>query len=236
MKEFSQFEPDNEFEWEQVLEESDAYAARYFQLLQRFSDLPEADALIKKYLAEEFQSDLQETDFDSEDYRNQWDGALHVDGEGDAPFDIENSLDAMFDEAGEDDGPQPGDALFYEIHPAFQLLQHCALGWCNIYSAVLSPEDRKSGLRTLSYLGRALAYVVSGIGDGLFESPAANAAFSKRALSQLNLALGEMHKLEHDKPQYEKLLTAMREHVLKARSTVFDHLEHCRGRADVEDF
>lgn len=228
-----QFDPKDEFEWEATLKKSDAYAARYFQLLRRFSDLPEADALIATRLRDEFREGVTYCDLNCENCPHQWTCEYADQNEPDAQSFVDDlTLDNEADQAPGDDGFEawPGDALFYETHPAFQLLQHCALGWCNIYAAVMSPEDRQSGLRVLFHLGRALSHMAASVGNGLDVTPAAATAFAKRGLAQINCALGEIHAFERNKPQFRKLLSGMREHVLKARSAMFDHLESCRSK------
>lgn len=233
-----QFDSRDEYEWEQALKDSDSYAARYFQLLKRFSDLPEGDTLIAKHLAEEFTDQAHECDFDCENCANQWHCGFLDDSEFEGLFSDDDPADPFSKDEGPEDEKRdlrPGDSLFFEAHPAYQLLQHCAMGWCNIYAAVLSPEDRRAGLRTLFYFGRALAHLSSSIGDGLYDSPAASIAFAKRSLHQVNLALGEMQRLCKDRPQFGSLLKAMGQHLLKARSTIYDHLQQCRRRGSEED-
>jgi len=222
----------DEFEWERSLRDSDGYAARYFELLRRFCDLPAAEDLIADRMGSDFDDRLPECEWDCETCDRRWDCEYAMTqewvaqrGDGDDEDDDEE------DEDEGDDGPiEPGDSLFYETDPAFNALRQTALGWCNIYAAVLPPEARRLGLRVLFNIGRSLANLSYSIGNGLYENPAGSIAFAKRSLAHLNDALGDLARLTQDRQRLSRLLTAMRGHLLKARQAVVDHLDNCRER------
>jgi hypothetical protein len=224
----------DEFRWEQVLKEGDEGAAKYFRLLNRFADLPAAEELISERMGPDFDDEMPDCDFDCEECANRWNCEYCQ------PLDWETLRDDEEDEEEDDDDtedaspPEPGDALFFETRPAFRSLRQVGLGWCNVYAVILPAESRANGLKVLYYLGRALAYLSCSIGDGLYEYPARSVAFAKRALASINLALGVMEELVDDKPQLDKLLQAMRKHLLVARQASVDHLHKCRKRLKKE--
>lgn len=224
----------NEFEWEDILRDSDQYAAKYFRLLRRFCDLPGSRDLIADRMGEEFRDQLPDCDLDCEDCCDRWNCEFDAHQEWFADEEFEPD-DADGDDADDNDQPhdadwqaQPGDALFFESDPAFNALRQNALGWCNIYAAILPPESRRQGLVVLFEIGRSLANLGYSISDGLYEQPGANIAFAKRSLFHLNQALGGLQALTHDLPRLTGLLTAMRKHLLKAREAILSQLENCR--------
>jgi len=228
-EEKTNFESWDEFRWEQALKEGDASAAKYFRLLKRFADLPAADELISDRMGPDFEDDMPDCDFDCDECTSRWNCEFSP------PLDWEtfNDRDDEDDEDSDshsDSPPEPGDSLFYETRPAFRSLRQVALGWCNVYAVILPAEGRDKGLKVLYYVGRALAYLSCSIGDGLYEQPARSIAFGKRALWAVNTSLGLMDDLIADRPQLEKLLSAMRKHLLVARQAAVDHLHKCRRR------
>ncbi len=188
----------NEFEWEQALRDSDEYAARYFRLLQRFCDLPNSDALIAAHLEHNAESRFPDCDFNCESCPHRWECEFAAVQDWDPGFeeaeDFENEAEEEDEnqdsKAGGGAGIEPGDPLFYETTGVFNTLRQASIGWCNVYAAVLPQDARKDGLKILYHLGRALAYVAYSVGEGLYEQPAESAAFAKRALDQLNQAIG----------------------------------------------
>ena len=227
----------SEFDWEQYLRESDRYAAQFFELLKRFSDLPGGRALINQKLGREFKGKLLNCGFDCENCESRlecefssWDDSGPEDA---APLDYPPEDEDWEDGDGEpppDGPPEPGDSLFYETDPAFVMLRQTALGWCNIYAAILPADARPSGLRVLFHIGRSLANLAYSIGDGMYEQPAASVSLGKRSLGQLNAAIGHIAKLAQDKPKLAKILEAMKTHLLRCQEAIGDHLQRCRER------
>lgn len=216
----------DEYGWERALRESDDYASRYMLLLKRFCDLPEANELIAERMGPDFRDKLPACELDCEDCDQRWQCEFGapldwtppgMDDFGDADDDVDS-----------DEPLKPGDALFYEADPTFNVLRQTALGWCNIHSVILPPESRRRGLRILYFIGRALANLSYSIGNGLYEQPAGSVAFAKRSASQVNAALGELQELIREKTRLARLLGAMQNHLLKARGAVVDHLQRCR--------
>jgi hypothetical protein len=212
-----------EYDWEEALRESDEMAERYFRLLQRFSDLPSADALIARHMGPDYDDAMLEMESDPESPANDWpddDGAGtwhdHAPGQ----------------EAGEsaDEGPEQEQPLFYETDPAFVALRQNAVGWCNVYAAILPREARGRGLQVLYHLGRALANLAYSIDDGTYEQPAASIAFGKRSLASLNLGLRELDLLIHEHRRLHQLLKTMRKHLIECVDRVVDHIARCRNR------
>lgn len=223
-----------EYDWEKYLRESDRYAAHFFALLKRFCDLPGARELIARRMRREFKGNVLDCNFDCDSCEHRWDCEFssldatdevppedeEAEGEGEEPHAHQDSSTP----------PAPGDALYYETDPTFVLLRQTAIGWCNVYAAILPAEARPLGLRVLFYIGRALANTAYSIGDGLYEQPAASIALAKRALSQLNSAVGQLRQLMQEKPRLQKILQAMNGHMLQCQEALGDHLAQCRKR------
>lgn len=216
----------NEFDWERSLRESDEYAHRYFKLLRRFSDLPGADELISKHLGTEV--DGESCSFDCENCDRRWDCDFPLMEEWSTEWEWEDE-EPRDSESGSSATPVPGDTWFYESDARFQVLQRLTLGWCNVYAAVLSPEDRRRGLNVLFHLGRALGNLSYSIGDGLYDQPRASVAFGKRSLHHLHTAMKQVDDLTVERPRLRPLLGAMKEHFLKVREGLFDHIQKCRS-------
>ncbi len=124
--------------------------------------------------------------------------------------------------------PEPGDPLFYEAHAAFVTLRQTALGWCNVYAAILPADSRPLGLKVLFHVGRALANLAYSISDGLYTQPAASLAMAKRSLDQLNTAMGEVQRMRQEKPRLAKILGAIETHLMRSQESIEDHLQSCR--------
>lgn len=219
----------NAFQWEEALKHSDHLAARYFRMLQRFGDLPDAEEVIAATLGQEQFPAADEGDLYTFESDDEWDA-------------LDDEDDELDDESGEipppgGDGnegempPRPGEALYFEATNEYRQARQVALGWCNILSSVLHQEDRFWGLTVLFHLGRVLSYLALGIGDGTYDRPAASFAFAKRALSEINLVLGQVNEQCTAQPRYANVLAYIREHLLQLQEAVEDYLVECRRRA-----
>lgn len=233
----------SEFDWEKALRESDEFAARYFRLLKRFCDFPGANELIATHMGPEFREDMPECDFDCQECPQRWDCELAaaIDwaaGEDDMPAE-EGPAGLPGDEGEEDEGEEDGDPAMYEADPAFVVLRQAAIGWCNIYAAILSPDARPLGLKVLYHIGRSLANLAYSINDGMFEQSDASIAFAKRSLAHLNKAIGLLNELINEKSRSKKILSTIRSHLIRANDALIDHLHRCRsdaaGTAEEED-
>jgi hypothetical protein len=238
----------NEFDWEQSLRESDAYASRYFTLLKRFCDLPGGNELIAQHMGPEFKDLLPDCDYDCESCEHRWDCDFasapewSCDDCQDCPDWDEcqgswaqgEDADGEFADGERQEDGQPADedaqALFYETHPTFRTLRQAAIGWCNIYAAILPPESRPLGLKILFYMGRALANLAYSIDDGSYAKPQASIAFAKRSLAQLNYAIGQLNQLMSERVRLRRVLETIRTHLLQGREGLLDHLQRCRSQ------
>ena len=219
------------YDWEKYLRESDRYAAHFFELLKRFCDLPGARELIAQKMGKEFKGDVLDCSFDCDHCDSRWDCEFSNFEEMDElppPADDDEDDDSPED-AGDDRPMEPGDMLFYETEPAFNTLRQTAIGWCNVYAAILPPDTRPLGLKILFHLGRALANLAYSIGDGTYEQPAASVALGKRSLDQLNTALGLLAELLRDRPRLAKILGAMKTHLFHCQEAVEDHVQKCHA-------
>jgi len=228
----------DEFQWELALRDGDEYAAKYFRLLQRFCDLPDSDELITEQLEKDIRQKYPDCDFHCETCPHRWECKFVVVQDWDpGVFEEEDMEDAGDSENEEDDRRriEPGDPLYYETTPVFITLRQTAMGWCNVYAAVLPQEARSIGLKILCHIGRALAYVSYSIGDGLYEQPGASTAFAKRALAQMNAALGRLMEMTRKRPRLEPLIAAVRRQLFASREAVLELLDECRRRQDGAD-
>ena len=219
-----------EFDWELALREGDEFATRYFRLLERFCDLPGANELIARHMGAEFDAAQPDCDVSCDDCSRRWDCELASPLDW-TPSEGEGGGAARHDDDGgdkEDGAAEPGDSLFYETDPVFVLLRQAAIGWCNIYAAILPAEARVQGLTVLFHIGRSLANLSYSIDDGLYEQPAASIAFAKRSLAQINKAIGAISQLIQDNPRLEKILSTLRSHLMRANEALIDHLQRCR--------
>jgi hypothetical protein len=189
-----------EFDWELALRQSDTFAAKYFDLLQKYGELPGSDDII-----------LQKLDGDAP--------TLMDDGDYYIEFDPEELADID-----EEDGEIFEGGFFYENAPSFMLLRQVSIGWCNIYATFLSPEHRKYGVTILFHLGRGLAHLIGSLGDGSYEPPASHLASAKRALDQINKAIGLVDLLTSKKMAYKKVTTAINKHLVEAQEKIIDHI------------
>ena len=209
-----------EFDWEVALRESDAVAERYFRLLKRFCDLPSADSLIARHMGPDFDPLMLEMDMATEYGWSEW-----PEGDGDGDGSGEDGEDGEGD-----DGNGQEQALFYETDPVFVTLRQNALGWCNVYAAILTREARDRGLKVLFHLGRSLANLAYSIDDGSYENPASSISFAKRSLSSLNQAIGELDTLVQEHRRLHQILKTMRKHLIECVDRLVDHLTKCRAK------
>ncbi len=229
----------NEFDWERELRSSDEYAQRYFQLLERFNDLPGADELISSFLGAEV-DDVFGCEYDCEECEHRWECSDNIFEGLDDSFEEQQYMSGLEEEMEEGDESVEGlsenggsiefdEELFFERDPRFESLRRVSHGWCNLYAAVLPPKARHDGLKVLFHLGRGMGNLSCGLGEEGQEFSAASIAFTKRALAHINLSLGLMRRLMQGHPRLAPLLGALRRHLLNARGGIFDHLQKCRG-------
>lgn len=222
----------SEFDWERTLRRSDKLAAKYFTLLERFSELPDGDAMIAEQLNRSPDSALSDCDFDCENCSHRWncdfaEVSAWMEQE-DLP--AEDDDDDVFGNTDAEDSLSSENSIFYESNDTFQALRYCAFGWSNIYAAVLPPEKRREGLNIVFYLGRALAYLSFAVGEGVYEERGAGIALLKRALWLINKVIGDMNELKSQYTQLGDIIKAMEDQLLKVRNDIFNLLLQFREK------
>mgnify|MGYP000633901134 CR=1 FL=1 len=202
----------NEYEWELMMRRSDDFAAEYFTMLKRYSDLPGADELIMDKMELTSPVPFEEEHFEYE---------INTEMES---FDDLPSLENL--------GEAVSGFTFYETAPSYSLLRQVSLGWCNIYATFLEKQHRMEGMHVLFYLGRALAHLGGSLGAaGDEEQSASSIASCKRALDQVNKALGIIEKIGEYKPVYKNVTDVLRQHLREIQDKMIDHLMSVRGTA-----
>ena len=203
----------NEYEWELVMRRSDDFAAEYFSMLKRYSDLPGADELIMDKM--EHQSPVP---FDEDLYE------YEINETNDENFDDLPPLESL--------GEINHSFTFFESAPSYSMLRQVSLGWCNIYATFLEKQHRMEGMHVLFYLGRALAHLGGSLGAaGDEEHQASSIASCKRALDQVNKALGKIEQIGEYKPIYKNVTDVLRQHLREIQDKMIDHLMSVREGA-----
>ncbi len=231
----------DEFHWENSFREDDEYIASYIKLLKRFSDLPECNQLISRQLGDLSSSrnqneehDFPECSLNCNECSNRWhcDFAMPELSEEQSqwlPPEDDPIDSAPEDEPAAENGEgQPGDIFYYENAPSFVLLRQTALGWCNVYATVLPADDSFTGGKVLFYISRALTHLAASVGDGLYIQVGANIAFAKRALQDLNHAVGLINELSKNHAELESVSGTVRRQLLKVREMILTHLKERR--------
>ena len=204
-----------EFEWEEALKYSDHIASRYFRMLERFGDLPNADELIAAKLGEQNFFLTEDDDYDE-----------LIDGDADDFSDFKESEERTEPNL----GIEPGDSLYFECSPLYKRIRQITLGWSNIFSTVLKPEDRYWGLKILFFHGRVLSYISLAVGDGTFEHINGNIIFTKRSLHQINVIIGEIRSKSQESPHYNSMLSLINFRLLEIHDLLITYLFDCKRR------
>ncbi len=206
-----------EYEWENALKYNDHITSRFFRMMERYGDLPDAEELIATRLGD--YGMLQFDDF-------QWDDELYNDTQEieEPKTDISNETI----DSGETD--HPDSYLFYENSPVYQQTRQLTLGWCNIIASALDTEDRFWGVKVLFYFGRLLSYISLSIGDGTFEQLNGSIILAKRALGQTNEILGEIQSKADKSERYLMMFRIVNDHLLEIHDALVDYLVDCKKR------
>ena len=219
MKNF--FEDKDEAGWEEYLRRSDKYAARCFELLQRFQDMPDCDDLLNKKLDEEF-GGLEV--FESVP---SWDYAEEMDRYAAEESDVEDTQDD------EDGGALEGadwtetpasrralDQIVFHAQKLAQAIGQVASDWSNMIAIFFidNPEENAEEFRFLFYVSRSLSYLNLAM-EGLMAQPSLSVvAAYKRSLSDLNAAVGVIDRLkasfEKTHPELAPSLVPQKQHVI----------------------
>lgn len=133
-------------------------------------------------------------------------------------FEIEAMDDADFEQV----------TPFFEKDSSYILLRQISIGWCNIFATLLNSEHRHHGVQIIFYLGRALAYYQGALGDGKYPQPASFIAASKRALNNVNMAIGAIEELGEKRDLYQNVTQSMNAHMRGVHDRMVDHLLHLR--------
>lgn len=190
----------DEYDWEMAMRQSDRFASKYFDLLDKFGDLPGSDDIIIKQMGNIKSPLMEEHDYYIE-------------------FDVDD-----IQEIEEDDDENFDGGFFYENTPVYMLLRQVAIGWCNIYATFLLPEHRKYGVNILFHLGRSMAHLAGSLGDGQYENVSSNISSGKRAADQVNKAIGLVEQLNQFRPAYKKVTEAINKHLREVHGKIVDHL------------
>lgn len=206
MPEWSDHKNWTEYDWEMAMRQSDDFASKYFKLLEKYGELPGSDDII-----------LQKIDGKAPILMD--DGDYYVDFDPEELAEIEEDDDEIFETG-----------FYYENMPSFMLLRQVSIGWCNIYATFLLPEHRKHGVTILFHLGRALAHLIGSLGDGNYDQPASHLASGKRALDQVNKAIGFVDQLTTLRPAYKKVTNAINKHLTEAQEKIIDHIYKLKSK------
>ena len=198
-----------EYDWEMAMRQSDKFANKYFELLEKYGELPGSDDVILKKLTHITPPQMLEED----DY--------YIELNSEDVDEIENSEDEDYE-----------DGFYYENTPVYMLLRQVSIGWCNIYATFLLPDHRKYGVNILFHLGRGMAHLVGCLGDGEYENPSANIASCKRALDQVNQAMGLVQQLPQLRPAYSKVTDTIIKHLCEIQGKIVDHLFLLRKKCE----
>ncbi len=206
-----------ESEWEAALKYSDHLASRYFRMLERFDDLPNAEELIAAKLGKQNFFQLEDVEYSSE----WWDDPDDFDDMD--PDTADDELEVL-------DRIERGDALFFETSPVYTKSRQITLGWCNIVGSALLPADRFWGIRVLFQLGRLVSYLSLSIGDGTFDNINASIIFAKRSLFQINQIIGDIEAKSSEVQQYRPMFNIVNTYLLENHDLVVDYLLDCNKR------
>mgnify|MGYP006299389325 CR=1 FL=1 len=205
----------DEFEWEKAFKYSEEMTARYFGLLDRYGDMPDAERFINSELADEGIL-LPPVDDPVVTDAPPWDpDVAEPDDRGAGP---EMAAD--------------GDAyLAHERHPTFVRCRQIALGWCNVLASVLDRKDQLWGLTILFRLGRILSYLSMAIHEGIRQREYA-VALAKRTDKQINDILQALDEKLKDNPEYANMFGLIRKHLLEAHDLTVDFMDELDPNQD----
>ena len=117
---------------------------------------------------------------------------------------------------------------YFETDKSYVLLRQVSIGWCNIFATLLNMEHRPYGVRIIFHLGRALAYYQGALADGIYTKPESFIAATKRALDNVNKAIGEIDDLGRKRDVYNNVTKSMKGHLRQVHDRMVDHLNKLR--------
>ena len=211
-----------EFDWERLLRKNDEVAARYLRLMERYQDLPGADALIARDLGADYQLLQPGPEIPAEQEGILWIPSCEE------PFPGEEGEGA----SGEPPPEEPSAGYHYERHPLYESLLQVSVNWINIYALLLSSELHRPGASALYHISRALASAIYSVGDSRSPQLSANIAFAKRCLCHINQAIGCVDEVERNFGSPAPVVQSLRKRLLHACQLAQDHLHTLRARAE----
>lgn len=239
----------SEFDWEQSFRQNDEFARHYFHLLRRYGDLPDGEDLITSKLVKIFGEEFVDEMYSYDDYFSDFDlppldGAgmdMGEDGDDDELKDEEGADAADAAKGGDEPPPFTDDQLaeMSETRPGLERidrrchelivsLTQTAMGWCNLYSCLLTKEHRSDGLRVMFFVSRALANISVSLEEMIRWEVNTAVARGKRCLDNVNQAIGLVNELKENCPALREVMTAMQTHLIKNADELSEYIRECR--------
>lgn len=235
----------DEFEWERSFRQSDDFARKYFQLLRRYGDLPDGEDLITKKLTKIFGEEFVDATYGYDDYFSDTDLSPLDNPELDLD-DLEDDVDGQL---GAGSGAVPGDDDFDKeltgrpgmesidrhCHELVVTLTQTAMGWCNLYSCLLTKEHRGDGLRVMFFVSRALANISISLEEMIRWEVSAAVARAKRCLDNVNQAIGLINDMKESNPAIREVMTTIQTQLIKCADDLGEYIRECRalGKDDI---
>lgn len=229
----------DEVEWEQSFRQSDDFARKYFQLLRRYGDLPDGEDLITKKLIKVFGEEFVDAMCGYDDYFSDPDLSPLDNPELDLD-DVDDDMDGQLGAAG---GATPGDDDFDKdfggrsgmeridrhCHELVVTLTQTAMGWCNLYSCLLTKEHRGNGLRVMFFVSRALANISISLEEMIRWEVNAALARAKRCLDNVNQAIGLINDMKENTPAIREVMTTIQTQLIKCADDLGEYIRECRA-------
>ena len=214
-----------EREFEDYMDMSELFFARYFNLLDRFYDLPACDELIMSQLRKEFPEDFiaslesyedpsnLEDDLEDEEERNKRISNLMAEYEGqELPAEI-RMLRQL-----EHRGRKLGWIFYQGI-----------MDWSNIHIILLSTSLGKLALRVMFYLGRSMGSFNQGMDSLADHETSLGIVHFKRVQAYCNFSITLMRELsKHVTADIRAILTSRIQQIAKQREELEEHIADCR--------
>ncbi|NMA45187.1 MAG: hypothetical protein GX945_01355 [Lentisphaerae bacterium] len=229
----------DEFEWEQSFRQSDDFARKYFQLLRRYGDLPDGEDLITKKLTKIFGEEFVDAMYGYDDYFSDTD----LSPLDNPDLDLDDMEDDMDGQLGAGSGAAPGDDAFDKeltgrpgmesvdrhCHELVVTLTQTAMGWCNLYSCLLTKEHRGDGLRVMFFVSRALANISISLEEMIRWEVSAAVARAKRCLDNVNQAIGLINDMKESNPAIREVMTTIQTQLIKCADDLGEYIRECRA-------
>lgn len=229
----------NEFEWEQNFRQSDDFARKYFQLLRRYGDLPDGEDLITNKLVKIFGEEFVDAMYNYDDYFSDMD-LSPLDNPDLDLSDVEDGIDGqpgddapetpVDDDFDKDLAGRPGmENIDRHCHELIVTLTQTAMGWCNLYSCLLTKEHRGNGLRVMFFVSRALANISVSLEEMIRWEVSAALARAKRCLDNVNQAIGLIHDMKENNPTIQEVMSTIQTQLIKCADDLGEYIRECRA-------